>query len=107
MQSADLLDSLPLWDLYVATIVITLLAVEGGQRLGKYRRQRPEPELEAPVGVKFGVTLGLLAFMLAFTFGLAASLFGRREALSWMRPTHWNNLLACRAACRTQSYGGP
>ena len=79
MQSADLLDSLPLWGLYVATIVVTLLAVEGGQRLGKYRRQHPEPELEAPVGVKVGATLGLLAFMLAFTFGLAASRFDTRR----------------------------
>jgi hypothetical protein len=63
----------------MATVVIVLLAVEGGQRLGKYRRQHPEPELEAPVGVKVGAMLGLLAFMLAFTFGSAASRFDTRR----------------------------
>jgi hypothetical protein len=79
MQSAGLLDSLPLWGLYVATVVLILLAVEGGQRLGKYSRQLPEQELEAPVSVMVVATLGLLAFMLAFTFGLAASRFDMRR----------------------------
>lgn len=79
MQSAGPLDSLPLWGLYVATVVIILLAVEGGQRLGKYRRQHPEQELEAPVSVMVGATLGLLAFILAFTFGLATSRFDIRR----------------------------
>jgi hypothetical protein len=53
----------------MATVVILLLAIEGGRRLGKYRRQHSEPELEATVGVKTGAMLGLLAFMLSFTFG--------------------------------------
>ena len=79
MQFAEPLDSLPLWGLYVATVVIILLAVEGGQRLGKYRQQHTEQELEAPVSVMVGATLGLLAFMLAFTFGLAASRFDMRR----------------------------
>lgn len=79
MQFAEPLDNLPLWGLYVATVVIILLAVEGGHRLGKYRRQHPKQELEAPVGVMVGATLGLLAFMLAFTFGLAASRFDMRR----------------------------
>jgi hypothetical protein len=69
MQSANLLDSLPLLGLYMATVVILLLAIEGGRRLGKYRRQHSEPELEATVGVKTGAMLGLLAFMLSFTLG--------------------------------------
>jgi hypothetical protein len=79
VQSAGPFDNLPLWGLYVATVAIILLAVEGGQRLGKYRRQQPEHELDAPVSVMVGATLGLLAFMLAFTFGLAASRFDIRR----------------------------
>ena len=79
MQSAGPFDNLPPWGLWVATVVIILLAIEGGQRLGKYRRQHQEQELEAPVGAMVGATLGLLAFMLAFTFGLAASRFDIRR----------------------------
>jgi hypothetical protein len=79
MDFAGPLDFLPLWVLFVATVVIVLLSVEGGYRLGTYRRQRTEPEKEAPVGAMVGAILGLLAFMLAFTFGLAASRFDARR----------------------------
>jgi hypothetical protein len=50
--------------------------------LGKYRRARHEQEKQAPVGTMVGATLGLLAFILAFTFGLAAARFdARRQVL--------------------------
>ncbi len=76
------LDFLPLWGIFVATLVLVLLAVEGGYRLGRYRRQCSEQEKEAPVGAMVGATLGLLAFLLAFTFGLAAARFdARRQVL--------------------------
>src|SRR4029077_1272694 len=38
-------------------------------------------EKEAPVGAMVGSVLGLLAFMLAFTFGMAASRFDTRKQL--------------------------
>ena len=79
MQSTGSLDILPIWGLYVATVVIILLAIEGGRWLGRYRAKQQEHELEAPVSVMVGATLGLLAFMLAFTFGLAASRFDMRR----------------------------
>ena len=73
MQSSGLLDALPLWGLFLAILLLVLLSVEGGYRLGIYRRSRSEEEKEAPVGAMVGATLGLLAFMLAFTFGAAAT----------------------------------
>ena len=79
MQSHGPLDALPLWGLFMAILLLALLAVEGGYRLGKYRRSRSEQEQEAPVGAMVGATLGLLAFMLAFTFGLAAARFDTRR----------------------------
>ena len=79
MQSHGPLDALPLWGLFIATLLLVLLAVEGGYRLGTYRRSRSEQEKEAPVGAMVGATLGLLAFMLAFTFGLAAARFDTRK----------------------------
>jgi|RhiMetdeSRZDD1v2_1073273.scaffolds.fasta_scaffold21094_2 hypothetical protein len=79
MPSSGPLDALPLWGLFLAILLLILLSVEGGYRLGKYRRSRSEEEKEAPVGAMVGVTLGLLAFMLAFTFGLADARFDTRR----------------------------
>jgi hypothetical protein len=82
MQSNGFLDTLPLWGVSVAILLVVLLSVECGYRLGLYRRHRPEHEKEAPVGTMVGATLGLLAFILAFTFGLAAARFdARRQVL--------------------------
>jgi hypothetical protein len=79
MDYTRLRDYLPLWGLFVATVAVVALSVEGGFQLGKYRRRRSDQEKEAPVGAIVGSTLGLLAFMLAFTFGLAASRFDARR----------------------------
>jgi hypothetical protein len=77
-----LFDNLPLWGVFVSIMAVVMLAVEGGYLLGKLRRARPEREKEASVGPMVGATLGLLAFVLAFTFALAASRFDdRRHAL--------------------------
>jgi hypothetical protein len=78
MQSGPF-DALPLWGFFLAILLLVLLSVEGGYRLGKYRRSRSEQEQEAPVGAMVGATLGLLAFILAFTFGLAAARYDTRR----------------------------
>src|SRR3569832_2062566 len=78
MDFSGPLDFMPLWLLLVTTIVFVCLAVEAGYRLGKYRRAH-SPEKDAPVGAMVAAMLGLLAFMLAFTFGLAASRFDERR----------------------------
>lgn len=72
------LDYLPMWLFFVATTIIVFVAVECGYRLGRFRRTS-SPETDAPVGSMVGATLGLLAFILAFTFGLAASRFDERR----------------------------
>src|SRR4030095_13036119 len=64
---------------FVVILVVVLLSVECGYRLGKYRRNRHEQEKETPVGAMVGATLGLLAFILAFTFGWAAARFDTRR----------------------------
>ena len=77
MESGPL-DALPLWGAFLAIVLLVLLSVEGGYRLGKYRSSRSAEKVE-PVGAMVGATLGLLAFMLAFTFGLAAERFNTRR----------------------------
>ena len=80
-QYTTVLDTLPLWGLFLAIVALVLAAIEGGHRLGTYRHSRPGREKEAPVGSMVGAMLGLLAFMLAFTFGMAASRFDTRKGL--------------------------
>jgi hypothetical protein len=79
MEITGLLDRLPLWSLLPITIVLALAAVEAGRRLGTHRLQRSEEEKESPVGGMVGATLGLLAFILAFTFGLAGARYEARR----------------------------
>jgi len=73
------LDALPLWALFPFTLVVGLLAVELGCRVARYRKRRHQNDTEAPVAPIVAATLGLLAFILAFTFGMAASRFEERR----------------------------
>jgi hypothetical protein len=76
------IDILPLWMVFAASLVIILLSAEIGHRIGYVRSRRAEHEKEPTVGGIVAAELGLLAFLLAFTFGLAASRFeARRETL--------------------------
>ena len=79
MQLTELFDSLPLWAIFPISLAITVGSIEAGYRLAQYRTRRSAGEKEAPVGSMAGATLGLLAFMLAFTFGMAASRFENRR----------------------------
>ena len=81
MRAHEPLDYLPLWALFGITLVLVLLAVEAGYRIGRWRKGRTEHEGEIPVGAIVAAILGLLAFLLAFTFGMAASRFELRREL--------------------------
>jgi hypothetical protein len=81
LENNALIDALPLWGLFIAILGVVLISVECGYRLGKFRLSRREQEKEAPVGTMVGATLGLLAFILAFTFGLASSRVDNRRQL--------------------------
>lgn len=81
MQPTGLLDVLLLWTIFPITIAITLGSIEAGYRLAQRRRRLNPDEKEGPVGSMAGATLGLLAFMLAFTFGMAASRFENRRQM--------------------------
>lgn len=72
------LDSYPLWLLFCGTVAIVCIAVEVGYQLGRYRRKHA-PELDTPVNAMVAAMLGLLAFMLAFTFGMAVSRYDERR----------------------------
>lgn len=79
MDKTGLLDIFPLWSIFPITVGLALLSVELGHRIAKSRQRHSQEEKESPLGGMVGATLGLLAFMLAFTFGLAGSRFEDRR----------------------------
>lgn len=82
MEATGLLDPFPLWTILPLTVALALLSVELGYRFAQYRQRGDQQVKESSLGGMVGGTLGLLAFMSAFTFGLAASRFeSRRQVL--------------------------
>jgi hypothetical protein len=82
MPTNATLDILPLWAVFAVSLAFILLAAEMGYRLGQMRHRHADHEKEPTVGGIVAAELGLLAFLLAFTFSLAASRFeARRETL--------------------------
>ena len=69
---------LPGYVLFVLTLAYVFLAVVVGTRLSKRRAGSTK---SAEIGSAVGATLGLLAFMLAFTFNMAANRFDARKQL--------------------------
>jgi hypothetical protein len=78
MQQEGILASLPIWGVFVATLLLALLSVEGGYQWAM-RKRRTEVETEAPLGAMVGAMLGFLGFLLAFTFGMAADRYHDRQ----------------------------
>jgi len=81
MAILALQDFISLWGFIAICIVVVFLSVEIGYRIGKYRKKNAVDSDSAPVGAIVGATLGLLAFILAFTFGMASDRFETKRAL--------------------------
>ena len=81
MIAPNFIDRFPLWAIYLITTAIVLLSTEAGWRLGNYRQKSHREEKKVPVSTATGSTLGLLAFLLAFTFGMAATRFDTRKQI--------------------------
>jgi hypothetical protein len=75
------MDAFALWTLAVVTLAAILAGIEGGYRLGSAARTRSEDEKEAPVSAIAGTILAMLAFILAFTFGIVSDRYDARKAL--------------------------
>jgi hypothetical protein len=76
-----LFQTIPLWLIFVATVGFILLAVETGFRAGVFHARKSEDARQASIDPLMGSTLGLLAFLLAFTFGMATSVAIRTASL--------------------------
>jgi hypothetical protein len=89
------LDFVPIWAMFVGTIAFVLASVEVGYLTGRFAHQRSDDEKESPVSAIAGSVLGLVAFILAFTFSIVYDRYDARKELvrneanaiatAWMR----------------------
>lgn len=77
----DTLDDLPVWVFFVVFAVITLACYEIGFRVGRWWQEREPGEQEGPTDTMVGALLGLMAFLLAVTMGMAADRFDTRRGM--------------------------
>lgn len=80
-MSLNLFQNVSLLEISAFTLLLLFIAFEGGVFLGKKHRLAADQEDKAPIGSIVAAALGLLAFLLAFTFGIAAAKFDERRML--------------------------
>ncbi len=77
-----ILDTLPIWAVYVGLVVSMLLAAEVGFRVGIWMQDRSDkPGDSKMTGAVVAGMLGLMAFMMAFTIGIVINQQGDRKAM--------------------------
>jgi hypothetical protein len=81
MDVATFVTSLNPWLLFCLVILTCVLFAEFGSLIAQNRIKKGIKEPEAPIGTAVGAMLGLLAFMLGFTFSITAERFGSRKEL--------------------------
>jgi hypothetical protein len=65
--------SLPITGIFVGILLLILASCEAGYRFGKHARTDQDKEAPSSIGAMVGGLLGMLGFVLAFTFSMAAS----------------------------------
>ncbi len=85
MIGEQFLDRLDVWLLFCLLVLVLFATAELGYYLGRLRQRRARENAfdneEKQAGTLMGATLGLLAFMLAFTYGAANAIHAERKAL--------------------------
>jgi hypothetical protein len=78
-MTAQILDPIPIWLVFVLFAIVTLACYEIGFRLGRWWQDRIPGEQEGPSDVLVGSLLALMAFLLAVTMGMASDRFDTRR----------------------------
>lgn len=81
MSIGKLIASSPLWLIFVATMTITLVFVQVGISVARFRAKRWGMEKDSTVATAVAASAGLLAFILTFTFGMATDRFSSKNEL--------------------------
>ena len=66
---------------FVSSLLVVMISIEAGYRLGRRAHRRSADEKESPISAIEGSVLALLAFFLAFTFQIASNRFDARKEL--------------------------
>ncbi|MEP5569118.1 MAG: hypothetical protein ABJN62_14865 [Halioglobus sp.] len=76
-------DGFPLMGILLVTLTVVLAAIEMGYRTGRWRLEKlgGKNESEAQLSAMTGAHLALLAFIMAFSFNMAAGHFQERRSL--------------------------
>jgi hypothetical protein len=74
------MDRIPFWLLLPLVVVLMALPAVAGFWIARHSKH-DDTKSDAPIGTIVGATLGFFAFMLAFTFNMAASRFDDRRQL--------------------------
>lgn len=79
MKFTEFFDVLPVWGIFLFSLMITFLSIELGYKLGKWRQGRLTREEKVHTGPAVTASLSLLAFMLAMVFGVVESRFNEMK----------------------------
>jgi len=80
-NTMNILDLSRLAGMFLIPLIVVLIPIYIGQRYGIYRKKKSENLQNASVGSVVAAAFGLLAFMLAFTFQIAAGRYEARKEL--------------------------
>jgi len=81
MANTIWIDYIPLYIVFLLSVAFTLFAIFVGMRLYKLSEKKGVDKTKEQIGTVVGATLALVAFVLAFTFNMAASRYDARKQL--------------------------
>jgi hypothetical protein len=77
----NFLDGIPVIGVYLLIVGFAVIAHEAGFRVGRWRQARLPDEKEGQTGLLVPALLGMFAFLLAVTMGMASDRFDARRSL--------------------------
>jgi hypothetical protein len=75
------MDAIPIWILFTATVLVVAIAIELGYKVGLLQSKNSKKDKDEITTVNSGAILGLLGFILVFTFGIVYSRYDSKKEL--------------------------
>lgn len=75
------MDPIPIWALFAIVFIVVMISIEVGYRWGQTAHRWSADEKESPTSASAGAVLGLVAFILAFTFSIVSNRYDARKGL--------------------------
>lgn len=80
-MTRDIFEAVPIWVVFLASCTLIALAWEAGHRFALWRADKEETQDDSSTSVIVGGILGLVSFVLAFSFSMAAQHHETRKAI--------------------------